>query len=78
LVSIITSITGTVVRRARPLVGFAALRQIAICFTYTIGVIIASVLRHHELGWVAFLPLISVIGAFACCELHARRQNRLP
>jgi uncharacterized membrane protein YoaK (UPF0700 family) len=78
LVSIITSITGTMVRRARPLVGFAARRQIGICFTYTIGVIIASVLRHHELAWVALLPLISVIGAFACCELHARRQNRLP
>jgi uncharacterized membrane protein YoaK (UPF0700 family) len=78
LVSIITSITTAVVRRARPLVGFAARRQIGIFFTYTIGVIIAGVLRHHELTWVAFLPLVSVVGAFACCELDGRRQNRRP
>jgi uncharacterized membrane protein YoaK (UPF0700 family) len=78
LVSIITSITTAVVRRTRPLVGFAARRQIGIFFTYTIGVIIAGVLRHHELVWVAFLPLVSVVGAFACCELDGRRQNRLP
>jgi uncharacterized membrane protein YoaK (UPF0700 family) len=78
LVSIIMSITTAVVRRARPFVSFAARRQIGIFFTYTIGVIIAGILRHHELVWVAFLPLVSVVGAFACCELDARRQNRLP
>ena len=78
LVSIITSITGAVVHRARPLVGFAARRQIGIFFTYTIGVIVAGVLRRHELAWVALLPLVSVVGAFACCELDARQQNRQP
>jgi uncharacterized membrane protein YoaK (UPF0700 family) len=78
LVSIITSITGAVVRRARPFVGFATRRQIGICFTYTFGVIIAGVLRRHELAWVGFLPLVSVVGAFACCEFDARQQNRQP
>ena len=75
LVTIIISITGAVVRRARPLVGFATLRQIGIFFTYAIGVIIAGVLTRHELIWVAFVPLVSVVGAFACCEVDARWQN---
>jgi len=78
LVSIITSTTSAVVRRARPVVSFATLRQIGMFFTYAIGVIIAGVLRRHELDWVAFLPLVSVVGAFACCEFDARRQNQKP
>jgi uncharacterized membrane protein YoaK (UPF0700 family) len=75
LVSIITSITSAVVRRARPLIGFATRRQIGIFVTYAIGVIIAGVLTRHELAWVALLPLVSVVGAFACCEVDGRRQN---
>jgi uncharacterized membrane protein YoaK (UPF0700 family) len=76
LVSIITSITDAVVRRARPLVGFATLRQIGIFFTYAIGAIVAAVLTKRELAWVAFLPLVSVLGAFACCEFDARREGK--
>ena len=76
LVSIITSITGAVVRRAHPLVGFATLRQIGSFFTYALGAIIAAVLTQHELVWVAFLPLVSVLGAFACCEFDARRDSK--
>jgi uncharacterized membrane protein YoaK (UPF0700 family) len=78
LVTIIISTTSAVVRHAHPVVGFATLRQIGIFFTYAIGVIIAGVLRRHELAWVAFVPLVSVVGAFACCELDARRQNPKP
>jgi uncharacterized membrane protein YoaK (UPF0700 family) len=78
LVSIIISTTSAVVRRARPVVGLATLRQIGIFFTYAIGVIIAGFLRRHELAWVALVPLVSVVAAFACCEFDARRQHPKP
>jgi uncharacterized membrane protein YoaK (UPF0700 family) len=78
LVSIVTSITGAVVRRARPLVGFATGREIGIFVTYAIGAVVAGVLTEHEYAWVAFLPLLSLVGAFACCEFDARRQSKKP
>jgi uncharacterized membrane protein YoaK (UPF0700 family) len=76
LVSIIMSIVGAVVRRARPVVGFAARRQAAIFVTYAIGATAGGVLTGRELAWVAFLPLLAFVGAFACGELDARRQRR--
>ena len=78
LVSIITSITGAVVRRARPLVGFVTRRQIGIFVSYMIGATIAGFMLGHELIWIVFLPLVSLIGAFACCEFDAHQQSKKP
>jgi uncharacterized membrane protein YoaK (UPF0700 family) len=76
LVSIITSITATMVSRTRPRIDFVTRRQIGSFVTYAIGAIVAGALTRFELSFVALLPLLSVLGAIACCELGARKQNK--
>jgi uncharacterized membrane protein YoaK (UPF0700 family) len=78
LVSIILSVVGAIVRRARPVVGFAVRRQAAIFVTYAVGATAGGVLTGRDLAWVAFLPLAALLGAFACGELDARRSALTP
>ncbi len=78
LVTIVTSVTGAVVRRLRPVVGFATRRQLGIFVAYAAGAIAAGGLTRCEPAWVALMPLLALLGAFACCELDARQRRSSP
>ena len=55
---------------------FDTKRQIGILLVYAAGAVLMAVLIAHRIGLYVWLPLVAVIGAFACYEAARRRRAR--
>lgn len=74
IVSVVASCTHAVLRASA--VPFDTKRQIGILLVYAAGAVLMTVLIAHEKGIYVWLPLIAVIGAFACYEAVRRAGAR--
>jgi uncharacterized membrane protein YoaK (UPF0700 family) len=73
IVSVVAACTQALLRAST--VPFETRRQIGILLVYAAGAVLMAVLIAHETGVYVWLPLVAVIGAFACYEV-ARRAHR--
>jgi uncharacterized membrane protein YoaK (UPF0700 family) len=73
IISVVASCTHALLRASG--VPFDTKRQIGILLVYAAGAVLMAVLIANEKGMYVWLPLIAVIGAFACYEV-ARRAGR--
>jgi uncharacterized membrane protein YoaK (UPF0700 family) len=72
IISVVASCTHALLRASA--IPFDTKRQIAILLVYSAGAVLMAVLIAHQIGIYVWLPLLAVIGAFACYEA-ARRAN---
>src|SRR5262245_12624874 len=76
LVAIVMSITGTITKPSvHPPLRISTLRQIGIFLTYGLGGLCAAFVIWRVIGVVQWIPLVAVIGAFACCELAGLKRK---
>lgn len=73
LLSIVISLTGALMRRSgSDGVSFNTKRQIGIFLAYGFGAVLAGMLAGPGLRVLAWVPMVAVIAALACCEAAAR------
>lgn len=72
IISVVAACTHALLRGSA--VPFETKRQIGILLVYAAGAVLMAVLIAHETGVYVWLPLVAVVGAFACHEA-ARRAN---
>jgi uncharacterized membrane protein YoaK (UPF0700 family) len=70
IISVVASCTHALLR-AGP-IPFDTKRQIGILLIYAAGAVLMAVLIAHEISLYVWLPLVAVIGAFACYEAAHR------
>jgi uncharacterized membrane protein YoaK (UPF0700 family) len=74
IVSVVASCTHALLRASA--MPFDTKRQIGILLVYAAGAVLMTVLIAHEKGIYVWLPLVAVIGAFACYEAVRRAGAR--
>ncbi|HEV2955159.1 MAG TPA: YoaK family protein [Xanthobacteraceae bacterium] len=74
IISVVTACTQALLRASG--LPFATKRQIGMLLVYAAGAVLMAVLIAHESGTYVWLPLIAVIGAFACYEVAHRAGRR--
>jgi uncharacterized membrane protein YoaK (UPF0700 family) len=72
IVSVVASCTHALLRPSA--IPFDTKRQIGILLVYAAGAVLMAVLISHQIGIYVWLPLLAVIGAFACYRA-ARRAD---
>jgi uncharacterized membrane protein YoaK (UPF0700 family) len=73
IISVVASCTQALLRASA--VPFETKRQIGILLVYAAGAVLMAVLIAHESAAYVWLPLIAVIGAFACYEAAHRARR---
>jgi uncharacterized membrane protein YoaK (UPF0700 family) len=74
IMSVVASCTQALLRATG--MPFETKRQIGILLAYAAGAVLMAVLIAHENGVYVWLPLVAVIGAFACYEMARRAKPR--
>jgi uncharacterized membrane protein YoaK (UPF0700 family) len=74
IVSVVASCTHALLRAS--VLPFGTKRQIGILLVYAAGAVLMAALIAHEQGIHVWLPLVAVIGAFACYQAARRAGAR--
>jgi uncharacterized membrane protein YoaK (UPF0700 family) len=79
LISIVISLTGTLTRRSgSDKVHYDTKRQIGMFLAYGFGALLAGILAGPALPVLAWIPMVAILTALACCEAAVRAETNSP